>query len=208
MQRATEASPTKRSQSGFTLLELMITLAVAGVIVGLAVPTMRTFGQNNKLAGASNDLLRSFQIARSEAIKRQQNVVVCATTDPTAANPVCSYGTVNFKGWIVFQDSNGNWQSDGDATEPVIERHGLLDTTLNVRNDKNGIESYNSQGFANPKATKDPTRNIVICDKRGVTLSAGSSTARAIVISNTGRTLVTKDNTAVTAAAGQTGACP
>ena len=206
MQRATEASRTNRSQSGFTLLELMITLAVAGVIVGLAAPTMRTFGQNNKLAGASNDLLRSFQIARSEAIKRQQNVVVCATTDPTAANPVCSYGA--FNGWIVFQDTNSNWQSDGDATEPVIERHGLLDTTLNVRNDKNGIESYNSQGFANPKATKDPTRNIVICDKRGVTLSAGSSTARAIVISNTGRTLVTKDDAAVKAARDAAGACP
>lgn len=206
MQRATEASRTNRSQSGFTLLELMITLAVAGVIVGLAAPTMRTFGQNNKLAGASNDLLRSFQIARSEAIKRQQNVVVCATADPTAANPVCSYG--NFKGWIVFQDSNSNWQSDGNATEPVIERHALLDSTLNVRNDKDSIESYNSQGFANPKAAKDPVRNIVICDKRGVTLSAGSSTARAIVINNTGRMVVTKDDAAVKKARDNSAPCP
>ncbi len=68
------------------------------------------------------------QLARTEAIKRQRTVVVCASANPTAASPTCSYGA--FRGWVVFQDTNNNWQADGIATEPVIERHPLLDTTI------------------------------------------------------------------------------
>jgi type IV fimbrial biogenesis protein FimT len=204
MRSASEAFRAKRSQGGFTLFELMITLAVAGALVVIGVPTMRTFNQNNRLASASNDLLRSFNLARSEAIKRQRNVVLCASSDPIATSPACSYGA--FKGWIVFEDTNGNWQSDG---EPVIERHELLASTLTVRNDNNGIQSFNGSGFANPAGAKTPTHNIVICDQRGVTLNAGSSTARALLITTTGRVRVTKDDTDVTKAATATGSsCP
>src|SRR5690349_17625503 len=121
-----------RSNAGFTLAELMLALAVAGILTALAVPNMRVFIQNNRLSGASNDLLRSFQVARSEAIKRQRDVVVCASDDPAAETPECSYGA--FNGWVVFEDKNSNWQVDDD--EDVVERHGLLDSKIIVRTDK------------------------------------------------------------------------
>src|SRR5882757_9276089 len=92
-----------RTATGFTFVELMVTLTVVAILAALAVPNMRPFIQNNRLTAASNDLLRSFQLARTEAIKRGQpnvNVVVCASDVPTATNPTCSYGA--FKGWIVF----------------------------------------------------------------------------------------------------------
>lgn len=196
----------KNATRGFTLLELMVTLAVAAVLFSVAVPNMQVFARNNRLTAASNDLLRSFHVARTEAIKRQQNVVVCASADPTAATPVCSYG--EFTGWIVFQDTNGNWQSDGPAVEPVVQRFGPLAATVSVRADNDGIESYGRAGFANPAAARTPTRNVVICDDRGIADLAGSSTARALLVDATGRVRVTKDNGEVTAASGAAGACP
>jgi type IV fimbrial biogenesis protein FimT len=191
---------------GFTLLELMVTLAVAAILFSVAVPNMQAFARNNRLTAASNDLLRSFHLARTEAIKRQQNVVVCASADPTAASPVCSYG--DFTGWIVFQDTNANWQADDPVLEPVLQRAGPLAATVMVRADNDGIESYSRSGFANPAAARVPTRNVVLCDDRGITDLAGSSTARALLIDPTGRMRVTKNNAEVSAAGGVAGACP
>jgi len=190
--------------TGFTLIELMVTLSLAAILMAIAVPNMRTFIQNNRLTAAANDLLRSFQLARTEAIKRQQNVVVCASADPTAANPSCSYG--QFSGWIVFQDTNSDWQAGGG--EPILERHGLIDSSIFVRIDNDGIESYGSSGFANPAGAKTPTRNVVICDSRGIQLVGANSTARAFLITATGRAHVSKDNPQVLAASAITGSCP
>src|SRR2546429_5323593 len=122
--RSSDGSAGMRTQRGFKLTELMVTVAVAGVLAMVAVPNMRTFLQNNRLSSASNDLLRSFYLARTEAIKHQANVVVCAVADPTLTAPTCSYGP--FKGWIVFQDfppsgPPSNWPSD--AGQAIFERH-------------------------------------------------------------------------------------
>jgi type IV fimbrial biogenesis protein FimT len=193
-----------RTARGFTLTEFMVTLAVAGILLSVAVPNFRSFIQNDRLSAAANDLLRSFQLARTQAIKHQANVVVCASANPTAANPTCSYGP--FNGWIVFQDTNSNWQVD--AGEPVLERHELLDSSITVKTDNNGIESYAATGFANPAGVKTPTRNILVCDVRGNQIVGGNSVERAVLIATTGRTRVSKTSADVSTAAGAAGACP
>ena len=172
---------------GFTLIELMVTVALVGILLAAVIPNMRTFLRNDQLSGGVNDMLHSIQVARTEAIKRQNgNVVVCGTSTPTVADAAmtCDYAT--FKGWFVFQDTNGNWQHD--AAEPIIDRHGLLDTNLTVKTDANArIVSFAPSGFANPAGLKVPMRTLVVCDSRGVQQVGNTATARALFISTTGR---------------------
>ncbi len=194
----------RRTTRGFTILELMLTVAVAAVLAAVAIPNMRDFIRNNRLTAVANDLLRSTQLARSEAIKRQSNVVVCASSNPTDATPTCSYGS--FASWIVFQDTNSNWAHD--ATEEVIERVEPIDTTVTVKNDNHGILSYAPSGFANPAGTRTPSSRVVICDARGNQAVGSQSAARAVIIEPTGRSRVTKTVTDITTAMTVSGACP
>ncbi len=177
------------AHKGFTLVELMITLTVASILVGLMIPNMRDFIRNNRLSGGVNDILHSLAVARTEAIKRQRgNVVVCGTDTPTAADTaiICTYNT--FSGWFVFQDTNGDWQHALDGSEPVIERHALLDTSVTVKTDGNDrIVSYSPSGFANPAGVRSPVATIVMCDSRGVVQYGTTASARALLITPTGR---------------------
>ena len=175
-------------QPGFTLVELMVTLTVVGILVGMAVPNMRDFIRNNRLTGGVNDMLHSLQVARTEAIKRQLgNVVVCGTAAPDVADAALACDYTTFKGWFVFQDTNGNWQHDG--AEPVIERHALLDTGVTVKTDaKDRIVSFAPTGFASLAGVRSNMATLVMCDSRGVVAaSTASSTGRALFITATGR---------------------
>jgi prepilin-type N-terminal cleavage/methylation domain-containing protein len=178
---------------GFTLLELMITIGLVGVLFGLVVPNMAAFMRNNRLTSAANDLLRGTQQARSEAIKRQNGaVVMCATADSEAAASAisCSYGS--FSGWFVFNDINNNAQFDNPA-ETVLAR-GASNASVTVKTNNNGILCYLPTGFEDVSCgtpAKVKTQKIVLCDARGVTAVGTQSTGRAVLITATGRTRVT-----------------
>lgn len=192
------------AQRGFTLFELMITLAVAGTIAAFTVPNMRDFMRNNRLSSAANDMLRSVQVARSEAVKRQAVVAVCASSNPSAAEPTCSNGVMT--GWIVFQDTNVNWLRE--TTEAVLIRQSAP-ASITVSNNSTGKVSYSTTGFATSTAGQTPISRIVICDSRGNRTVGANSVARALVIENTGRARITRDPTEITSALGITGGtCP
>ena len=80
---------------GFTLVELMITLAVAAILLAIAVPSFRTFVQNTRLTTQADTLVYSLNLARNEAVKLDTPVAVCASSD----GATCSGAWVN--GWIV-----------------------------------------------------------------------------------------------------------
>lgn len=168
-------------------MELMVTLAVAAVLATIAVPNLQSFFRNNRLTSSANDLLRAIQISRSEAIKRQVRVVVCASDDPLAADPACSNGA--FDGWIVFEDENNNWQHD--STEEIIEQHPLVHESLTVLTDKEGIVSFGRSGFAIPaEGTNEPTQTVIFHDDRGIKPIGNRASARAVLIELTGRARV------------------
>lgn len=195
------------SYAGFTLIEMMVTLTLAGILAGLAIPNMRTFLWNNRIAGTSNDLLHSIQVARTEAIKRQQGAVaVCATTDSSVADNSLTCSNGNFSQWFVFNDANQNGVHDNGE---VVLGRGAAAATNTVKSNQGGIVCFGTTGFANPACgTQLPTTSITICDSRGNTAVGTFSTARALFISQTGRARVSNLFADVTTSIAATGSCP
>jgi type IV fimbrial biogenesis protein FimT len=178
---------TRELQRGVTLLELVTTVSLVAILAAIAVPNMSDFIRNGRLAAAINDMQSSLQLARTEAIKRGpgHNVAICASTTPELLTATCSGGV--FNGWIVFEDTDGNGQRN-DA-EPYLERHATFDSSLTVHSNGDGIVSYSQTGFlTDPSMSgKTWTQHISICDSRGNTAVGSDSTARAVIISDTGR---------------------
>lgn len=91
------------SQRGFTLLELMVAVAVLSILLGLGVPAFTDTIRNNQIAAAGGDLVGALTLARNEALKRSVQVSVCAAAD----QDTCAAGTDWSNGWIVFVDDTG-----------------------------------------------------------------------------------------------------
>jgi type IV fimbrial biogenesis protein FimT len=86
---------------GFTLVELMVTIIVLAILLGIAVPSFRDASLSSRLAAYSNDLVASAHLARSEAIKRNAPVTLCASED----GATCAADDTDWiVGWIVITD--------------------------------------------------------------------------------------------------------
>lgn len=70
-------------QAGFTLIELMVTIAVLAVVLGIAVPSFQGITNRNRLTAITNEVVGAIQLTRMEAIRRNQRVVMCPTTNGT-----------------------------------------------------------------------------------------------------------------------------
>ena len=90
-----------QSQRGFTLGELMASLAVGAITLGLAVPGLISVSERNKQAATVSDLASSLYLARSEAIKRNDRVAVCPSKDGEHCQELPWDA-----GWIVFVDED------------------------------------------------------------------------------------------------------
>lgn len=101
---------------GFTLLELLVTIAIAAVIMGIAVPGFMTAIKNNRLTATVNDFVAALNIARSEAVKRGYRVSVCVSSD----GATCAAAGVSWdQGWLVFADANNNNTFDAAEAPPL-----------------------------------------------------------------------------------------
>lgn len=68
-------------QAGFTLLELVITVAVLAIALGIAIPSFQGITNRNRLTGVTNELVAAVQLTRMEAIRRNARVTLCPSTD-------------------------------------------------------------------------------------------------------------------------------
>lgn len=118
----------RRAQpAAFTLVELVVTMAVAAVLLTIAIPSFQTVIQNSRIATQANSLLTDLNYARSEALRRNLNVGICASNDGATC------GGANWGlGRIVFADSNGNGALD--AGEALRVQQGITQSgnTLTV----------------------------------------------------------------------------
>ena len=103
-----------KRQSGFTITELMVVVAIVAILMAIGVPSYRYITNSYRMSAEVNGLLGDLQYARSEAIKEGQTVTACVSTNGTA----CDGGAnINWaSGWIVFSDPNGNAAVDAGDT--------------------------------------------------------------------------------------------
>lgn len=181
-----------RTQRGFTLYELMVTLLVAGVIFGLGVPNLLEFSRNNQMSAAANDMITSILLARSEAVKQRVPVTLCASPNPVDAAPTCSAdGSGTAGGYIVWVDDDADGTVDG-GEQVLVQRDDPQGIT--VFGD-NGYIHFGINGFlADIAGLGDSATNLLFCDARGNVVASGSlSAARAIRIDPTGRGTVMRE---------------
>jgi len=189
-----------KKNSGFTLVELMITLAIVSILLVVGVPSLKTFMQSNRLIAASNELVSAIHVARSEAIKLNSAVTVCESSD----GKKCASSGDWKNGWIVFVDANYDLKNTGAACSAVNTdcllriNEGFDDSDLQI----NGLDSggsaissitFTSRGLPLAASGSSTSATLSVC-----VLDAGGSTtsSRAVVMSLAGRVRVS-DNSAV-----------
>ena len=191
------------TQKGYTLYELLITTLLVGTLLAIGVPSFSSFTQNSRMTASVNDLLGSFSVARSEAVRAKDNVSICASDNSTTANPTCQGEFED--GWIVFLDPNGNIQRD--SGEPLFRSHPQMPTGITVTTtDQGDYFSFNSSGLGRGTiGSAAPTTSAVFCDDRGnVPAGGGYSAARVLRVLPIGRATVLREVDQVTAQGG----CP
>ena len=189
-----------KKYSGFTLVELMITLFIVGILVSIGVPSLKSFMQSNQLIAATNELISALHVARSEAIKSNSRVTICSSDD----GATCSGDDDWTDGWIVFIDANGDLAGTGAVcaapnTDCLLRIHdGFTDEQLTVSGeDANSADitsfTFSSRGMpkAATGAAQSGTFSICSLDDGGNTIGS-----RAVVLSLSGRVRVS-DNAAV-----------
>jgi len=182
-------------------MELLVTLAVAAVLLGVGVPSFRDFMRNGRLTGAANDLLITIVTARNEAVRRQTVVSICPTTTPETPDTAnCTAGAT--QGWIAFIDADSSCQRDGaeladnQNVVATMAKHSLVTTT------KNGsCISFAANGFRRVVTGQPNTLRVMFCDSRGINpIYAGMpaataiSFARGLEVLPTGRASVSRLN--------------
>jgi len=188
----------KKTQNGFTLYELLITVMIVGVVLTLGVPNMLQFNQNGRMTSTANDLHAAFHLARSESGRAKTNITICASANAMTAAANCG-GTWD-QGYIVFVDDGvGDLNRSGD-TETVLRAHPAIaeGVTLAVANDATYF-SYSSTGLGRPNVGGNTAvSQIVMCDERGnITAAGGRSAARLFVATPLGRATIFRDKTLI-----------
>lgn len=105
---------------GFTVVELMVTVAIAAVLVSIAVPSMSNLLRAARLSSQTDLLVSTLSLARLEAVKRRTNFLVCGASNPSTATNCTGVVAADWSnGWVVFDGTNVTQRADGKTALTV-----------------------------------------------------------------------------------------
>ncbi len=158
-----------KKNSGFTLVEALITTALIAIVMAIGVPSMSEFIKNDRLSTQINTLVGHLALARSTAVSRHQQVIICASNDQAT----CSSADWA-DGWIVFVDADAS--GGFTAGDELLRAQEALTGNNTLVSSAGTVVTYDNRGFA-PASTG----SFALCDDRG------APHMKSITISNTGR---------------------
>ena len=164
---------------GFTLIELMIAVALTALLLGLAVPALDMFTTNARQTGAINDFVSSMHIARSTAVTTNFRTTVCASESGINCEPVDWD-----RGWIVFNDRDADQAVDND--ENIVASSNGIDG-LSIQSGEFGqFLMYRPNGRVMTTSAAGNAGQFTVCDNRG------SDYAKVLIVDLSGRPRLSK----------------
>ena len=165
-------------QSGTTLLELIVTLSIAGILLAIGIPAFTSLINSSRLSSFANELISSLHLTRSEAIKRNSRAVMC----PSVTGTSCAVNGGWHLGWLVFHDPNNN--AALDAGETVIMARQALPSGFSLTGNKwiSKYISYTPSGATRTISGVLQVGKLTLCNESGA-----PGAARQVIISSTGR---------------------
>lgn len=182
----------KKRVLGFTIVELMVAIAVAAILIAIAAPNFSDMIKANHVQSQARELYSQLNYARSEAVSRGANILFCHSNNTSSGTPSCS-GTWS-DGWIICVDTNQNGSCD--AGERLLRVYSDLgQNTLSVV-DGAGTPvaqdyfSFSRTGGVAGSASSGVNFTAKICD-------SGNNVkyARAILVTAAGQILASSQDT-------------
>ena len=132
-----------KSSKGFTLLELMVTLAVSAILMFVAVPSFVSFIRNSQMTTQANAFFTDLSVTKSEAVKRNARVSICASANGTS----CSGSTNWTTGWIVFTDASGT-SGVLDGSDELLRVHDEIKGEATLTSNGDAYVQFTPSGYS------------------------------------------------------------
>lgn len=168
---------------GFTIIELMLVVAIMGILATVALPAFQDMVASNRRAAAVNDLLSTVYLARSEAITRNNFVSVCRSN--TAQTACAGSDGVWQAGWIIFEDDNFDGIIGGD--DETIAVGGPVRGSMVMRSTQFGAHMVFSPQGRVLASNGARAGEILLCEE------GAEKAARVVIVDRMGRPRVSDE---------------
>lgn len=116
------------------MIEMLVTIAIAAILMSMAVPSMRNLIERNSVADSVDSFVSAISHARAEAIRRGLPVTLCRSTNAaTSATPACSADPAWEAGWMAFVDLDGDGTFESIHGDSLLRVQGALNRSGAIR---------------------------------------------------------------------------